>query len=118
MHRDLKPGTIMLTPTGAKLRDFGLAKPAVPLTTGATLTAAATQTTPVTQEGTILGTVQYMSPEHIEGAQGGWAIWMLPLDGERKPFLFHKSQFAERQARQPSAAITLGVNWPAELEKK
>jgi len=64
----------MLTPTGAKLRDFGLAKPAVPLTTGATLTAAATQTTPVTQEGTILGTVQYMSPEHIEGAQGGWAI--------------------------------------------
>ncbi len=74
MHRDLKPGTIMLTPTGAKLRDFGLAKPAVPLTTGATLTAAATQTTPVTQEGTILGTVQYMSPEHIEGAQGGWAI--------------------------------------------
>jgi len=74
LHRDLKPGTIMLTPTGAKLRDFGLAKPAVPLTTGATLTAAATQTTPVTQEGTILGTVQYMSPEHIEGAQGGWAI--------------------------------------------
>src|SRR6202165_2282314 len=48
VHRDLKPGNIMLTPTGAKLLDFGLAKPAVPLTTGATLTAAATQTTPVT----------------------------------------------------------------------
>ncbi len=69
VHRDLKPGKIMLTPTGAKLRDFGLAKPAVPLTTGATLTAAATQTTPVTQEGTILGTIQYMSPEHIEGKE-------------------------------------------------
>ena len=39
VHRDLKPGNIMLTPTGAKLLDFGLAKPAAPVLTGATLTA-------------------------------------------------------------------------------
>src|SRR5713226_4686260 len=51
VHRDLKPGNIMLTSTGAKLLDFGLAKPAMAQASVATLTAAATQTTPVTQEG-------------------------------------------------------------------
>src|SRR5207245_11405996 len=66
---DLKPGNIMLTPTGAKLLDFGLAKPTPALSSSVTLTVTATPDSPVTEQGTIVGTFQYMSPEQVEGKE-------------------------------------------------
>ena len=66
VHRDLQPGNIMLTAAGAKLLDFGLAKPAAPPASAATLTAVSLKS-PVTEQGTIVGTFQYMSPEQVEG---------------------------------------------------
>jgi len=68
-HRDLKPGNIMLTKSGTRLLDFGLAKlkqevaPAIPDSQLATMKSA------VTAEGTILGTLEYMAPEQVEAKE-------------------------------------------------
>jgi eukaryotic-like serine/threonine-protein kinase len=63
VHRDLKPANILTTKSGVKVLDFGLAKLEVP----ANAPTDETQTRALTQEGTIVGTLQYMAPEQLQG---------------------------------------------------
>ena len=102
VHRDLKPGNVMIAKSGAKLMDFGLARRAglADPAGGASMapTLSATEAEPVTAKGTILGTFRYMAPEQLEGKEADarsdlWALGCVLYEmATGKPAFIGKSQ--------------------------
>ncbi|HEX7879648.1 MAG TPA: serine/threonine-protein kinase, partial [Candidatus Eisenbacteria bacterium] len=99
IHRDLKPGNIMLTKSGAKLMDFGLARAAgAAAGSGSGVAMSALTHTPtvaqaLTTQGTLVGTFQYMAPEQLEGGEADqrsdiWALGcvLYEMASGRRPF--------------------------------
>ena len=118
IHRDVKPGNIMLTQSGAKLLDFGLAKlkaPPVPAATA--LTEAATESRRLTEQGMILGTLQYMAPEQLEGKEADARTDLFALGAVLFEMVSGRPAFSGQSKASLIAAI-LAAEPPALTELK
>ncbi|HEY8181952.1 MAG TPA: protein kinase [Thermoanaerobaculia bacterium] len=108
IHRDLKPSNVMLTKSGAKLLDFGLAKAASPIVDF----SGATQQKALTQEGTIVGTFQYMSPEQLEGMEADPRTDIFALGAVLYEMATGKRAFEGKTRTSLIAAIVSGRPMP------
>ncbi len=123
VHRDLKPGNVMLTKAGAKLMDFGLAHVARPSARGRE--SLPTLTSPLTSEGAVLGTFEYMAPEQLEGKEADersdlWALGcvLYEMTTGKRPFAgaSHASLIAAILKETPRSITELQPLTPPALE--
>src|ERR1022692_656625 len=109
VHRDLKPGNIMLTKSCAKLMDFGLAK-AAPSIASPSSSLTMTLSTPagshpLTAQGTVVGTFQYMSPEQVEGKEADARSDIFALGAVLYEMATGKRAFEGKTAASAMAAV-------------
>ena len=125
VHRDLKPGNMMLTESGVKLLDFGLARPPDIHAAGEAPSQWPTVNQPLTAQGAVLGTLQYMAPEQLEGKDTdartdlfalGCVLYEMATG--RRPFQGdNRVSILSSILRSPEAPVHLNTSVPRSLER-
>ncbi len=126
VHRDLKPANLMLTQSGVKLLDFGLARPSASAVATGSQSQAPTAHQPLTSAGALVGTFQYMAPEQLAGQEADARTDVFALGAVlyematgRRPFRGHDSvaMLGSMLREKPEPATALNPALPRGLER-
>ena len=126
VHRDLKPSNVMITKSGAKLLDFGLAKTTRPSIWDRSASFAETAEKPITGSGTLVGTLEFMAPEQLQGKDADARTDIFALGNllyrmvtGKRPFEAesHASLVAAILEHEPPSILTVDPAQPLALDR-